>query len=478
MSQTSRPWQGTSPGDAGAYSAQNWNQLYQYIIGVGASRANVGPMLGSGTQPNDGLRVQAKGTPTTSIDVLPGSALVQGIGYINTDTVSFVIANNTSGNPRIDTVILRADYALQTVRLAVLQGAPAASPSIPTLTQSANVMWEIPLADIAVANSFTSITNANITPRHEWANAASGVYLDNILNNSGGTLVDGDVVIWDSSADRAITTTTTADNKLLAGVWRGRTSNGGYGRVQVRGVGYVNGGAAITRGDVLVNSSTAKQAVTQSTFDAGASLGTALETTSGAGYVLTYINVRRTTPRQAYQPFAAPLGYSPAHAYASTTALAAVSGTMLIPISLSGPMLLQAVTLLNNDTATQRTWRWDLYADLDNNANTISRVATCSAPETFTPSAASVRTLAASGAPVYLPPGNYWLAIQNTHATSTFGIAVQSPGGNFLVTNTKSKTTGGTNGATLDIIAATWTGLNATPAVNLRGRAAGDTVAW
>lgn len=292
MAETSRPWQSTSPGDAGPYNASNWQQLYRSALGLAASRANVGVLLGSGVQPNDPLRVQAKGVPTTSIDVLAGSALVQGVLYISTATVSFVIAANSSGNPRIDTVILRADYALQTVRLMVLQGTPAASPSAPALTQSTNVMWDIPLADIAVANAFVSITNANITRRAEPANAADGVYLDTVLNNSGGTLEDGDVVIWDSTADRAVTTTTTTDNILLAGVWVGRTANGGYGRVLVEGIKYVNGGAAITRGSILVNSGTAKQAIATTFNSLGARLGRALETTSGAGPVLTYVDVQ------------------------------------------------------------------------------------------------------------------------------------------------------------------------------------------
>lgn len=478
MAETSRPWQGTSPGDAGPYSAASWNQLYEYVLGVGAARSNVGLILGSGTQPADALKVQAKSAPTTAIDVLAGSALVQGIGYINTATVSFVIAANASGNPRIDTVVLRADYALQTVRLAVLQGTPAASPSVPALTQSANVLWEIPLADIAVANGFVTITNANITPRAEAANAASVVYLDNVLNNSGVILNDGDVVIWDASADRAVITTTTGDDVLLAGVWRGRTANGGYGRVQQQGIGYVNANAAITRGTILTTSATAKQAGAVPSFSVGAELGRALETTSGAGFVLTAINVRKVSLRVAYQPFAAPIGFNNANTYASSNVLPVVSGTILLPIVLSGPMLLQSVQILNNDTATQRTWRWDLYADLDNNVNAIPRVATCSAPETFVPVAASVRTIAASGAPVFLPPGSYWLAIQNTHATSTFSIGNQALGGNFSVVTLKTKTTGSTNGATLDIIAATWaTGFGATAAM-LRGRAAGDTVAW
>jgi len=477
MTETSRPWQSTSPGDAGPYSAAQWQELYRNVLGVGAMRPNMGVLLGSGTQPNDGLKVQAQSPATTSIDVLAGSALMQGIPYINSATVSFTIAANASGNPRIDTVILRADYALQTVRLAVLQGTPAASPSAPALTQSSNVLWEIPLADIAVANGFVSISNSNITPRYEWVNAAAGVYVDNVLNNSGGTLNTGDVVIWDSTADRAVTTTTTQGDKRLAGIWVGRTANGSYGRVLVDGIGYVNAGAAITRGNLLVTSTVAKQAVANLLFALDTDIGIALETTSGSGLVLTYVKVRKQI-KIPYQPAAFPAPWNPTLAYNVSTTLPAVSGSILIPIQITGPMLLQSVQILNNDVATQRTWRWDLYADLDNNANAIPRVATCSAAETFTPGAASVRTIAAANAPVYLAPGSYYLVIQNTHATSNFALGAMAVGGTFNPTTAKTKTTGGTNGATLDIIAATWTAVAGTQAVSLRGRAAGDTVAW
>lgn len=478
MTETSFFWQSTSPGDAGPYSASQFQRFIQYAIGIGASRPNVGPMLGSGTQPNNGLKVQAKSVPTTSIDVLAGSALLQGALHISDATVSFVIAANGSGNPRIDTVILRADYALQTVRLAVLQGTPAASPVNPTLTQNANVLWEIPLADIAVANGFSTITNANITPRHEWANAASGVYLDNVFNNSGSTLVDGDVVIWDATADRAVTVGTTFDDPLLAGVWRGRTDNAGYGRVQVSGIGYVNASAAVTRGDVLTSSATTKRAASQFLISLNATIGIALETTSGSGYVLTRINIHRIFQADGYQAFATPQGYNPVNTYASNATIAAVSGTILIPITLSGHMLLQAVSVLNNDATNPRTWNWGLYVDDYNNANAIRRVAVGTAVDTFTPGAASIRTIVAANAPVYLKPGSYWLAIQNQHATNTFALGNNQVGGNFAITTSKSKTTGGVNGATLDIIAATWTLLTGAQAVTLRGRAAGDSAAW
>jgi hypothetical protein len=229
--------------------------------------------------------------------VLRGAALVQGIAYLSDATEVITPAANASGNPRIDTIVVRADYALQTCRLTLIQGTPAASPSAPALTQNAGVMWDIPIADILLANGFVSIAQSVISPRQHWVNAPPAVYLDHVLNNSGVTLNDGDVVIWDSSADRAVTTTTTQENPLVAGVWRGQTASAAYGRLQIEGIGYINTTAAITRGQVLSTSTTVKAAVVVGVRPA-AQIARALETTSGAGLCLADIKLVIRPPVQ------------------------------------------------------------------------------------------------------------------------------------------------------------------------------------
>jgi hypothetical protein len=290
MAETSRPWDGTTTGDAGPYSSADWASNWNYSLAKGASRANVGPFLDSGTIPDDGLKVQAQSPAAAAVDVLPGAALVAGRWYLSTATEGLTIAANASGNDRIDTVILRADYSLQTIVLAVLQGTPAGSPTPPTLTQTLGVLYEIPLADVLAANGFATIADTDITPRHEWANAASGLF-ETVLNNSGGTLTDGQVVIWDTSADRAVTTTTTYNDPLVAGVMRGRVSNGDYGLMQTRGIGLVEVAGAYARGTGLYPSTSAGEAGGLSGVSNG-SLGLLLEASGGAGeLVLAAINV-------------------------------------------------------------------------------------------------------------------------------------------------------------------------------------------
>lgn len=259
MTETSRFWAGTTPGDAGPYTSDQFSDWSQNVLL--ATKAESGPLEGTGTSPDIGLTVQQTGPASSSIQITPGAALVYGGLYELSGTPpTYVISANVSGNPRIDTVILRKDWTTQTIRLAVLTGTPAGSPVAPTLTQTPATRWEIPLADIAVASGFVTITDANITPRRAWANIAGNIFLLDVLNNSGALLQAGDVVVWDSSADRAVKTSTTIGDPDLAGVWQSRTAAGSYGRVLVQGIAKVNCSAGVSRLNLLQVSSVAKQA--------------------------------------------------------------------------------------------------------------------------------------------------------------------------------------------------------------------------
>ena len=295
MTQISKFWQGISTGDAGSYSSDQFSSFDRYIQGD-SDNPDSGRITGSGTRPDPGLTIQQRGAGANmSVDITLGAAIVNGTHYLNDATVNLAIASNASGNPRIDTIVLNKDWSAQTIRLAVVQGTPAGSPIPPSMVQSAGVQWQIPLTDVAVANGAVSITNANITPRHMPANVSDGVYLQGILNNSNVVLQTGDVVIWDTSADRAVKTTTTIGDRNIAGVWVGRTAIAGYGRLLVQGVGYINAAAAVTRGQVLQTHSVAKQATPVAVNNASGAFAFALQTTSGAGLVLATIDVPPVT---------------------------------------------------------------------------------------------------------------------------------------------------------------------------------------
>ena len=170
MTQASSSWDGIVLGDAtnAPYSSNEWAHLWAQLNGVGSLFPNYGVLSGTGDGTYDPLQPIASGA--SNVDVKVGAALVNGKLYETNAAVTLTVGANVSGNPRIDTVVLRADYVGQTVRPAILQGTPAVSPVRPTLTQNATT-WEMPLADVAAANGFATITQADITDRRRFTHS-------------------------------------------------------------------------------------------------------------------------------------------------------------------------------------------------------------------------------------------------------------------------------------------------------------------
>jgi len=189
----------------------------------------------------------------------------------------------------------------------------------------------------------------------------------------------------------------------------------------------------------------------------------------------------RNVASMGFAPYAYPLVFEPSLAFTTALTLAANGGSIAIPIHVAAQMVVESVAVRNTDADTERTWAWDLYAQYLNNGNgsenTLARVIASNGSETFTPGAASIRTLAAT-ADTYIGPGVYWLVIQSRHATSTFGLGSTAASAAFAVNTAQTKTTTNPNGATLDLVAATWTKITDTYAVRLNGVVFGQAVAF
>lgn len=165
MTQFSQPWSGTATGDAGAYSHTQWSNMWKRLfVGLGGT-THWGVLSDSTADNSPPLKVGESTPAAASVTVSPGAALVNGKYYFSDANETLSIGANVSGNDRIDTVVLRAVYTAQTIRLVVLAGTPAASPVPPSLTQTDGVQWEIPLADVYVSNGFVSIADTDITDR-------------------------------------------------------------------------------------------------------------------------------------------------------------------------------------------------------------------------------------------------------------------------------------------------------------------------
>lgn len=109
------------------------------------------------------------------VKVKTGRACVRGHWYENTAVETLAIAANSSGNPRIDRVVLRLDPSANSIVLAVVQGTPAGSPSAPSLTQTDVGTYELTLAKVAVANGASTIAAGDVTDERTYVD---GVYGD------------------------------------------------------------------------------------------------------------------------------------------------------------------------------------------------------------------------------------------------------------------------------------------------------------
>lgn len=97
------------------------------------------------------------------VHVRAGRASVRGHWFLSTAQETLAIAANASGNPRIDRIVLRLDPSSNEATLAVLTGTPGTVPTAPSLTQTDTGVYELTLAQVAVANGAASISALNVT---------------------------------------------------------------------------------------------------------------------------------------------------------------------------------------------------------------------------------------------------------------------------------------------------------------------------
>ncbi len=146
MAERSRPWDGIVTGDAGPYSFDQWTDIYKTLLA---------PTIASDGVFLDQLNMfDLSSVAATPVSVASGRALVNGIWYESDAAVSLAIANATAGNVRVDRIVLRADWALQTVRLTVVQGTNVASnPVPPALVQVNGTTWDVPLWEVQATDA-------------------------------------------------------------------------------------------------------------------------------------------------------------------------------------------------------------------------------------------------------------------------------------------------------------------------------------
>lgn len=147
MAEESRPWAGTTLGDTGPYSDDDWDDIWEVLYGSGLAPYNNRGIVRNWTNE---LEVTDGGANTADVDL--GAALVHGKFYKHTAPVINLNIPTSVGAWREDLVCLRADWTAQTIRI-YRHANPADGVGYPAPTQTDGTCWEIPLAAVRINNA-------------------------------------------------------------------------------------------------------------------------------------------------------------------------------------------------------------------------------------------------------------------------------------------------------------------------------------
>lgn len=344
------------------------------------------------------------------------------------------------------------------------------------------------------------------------------------INNSGGDLEIGDAVVPDLTLEGAVTTTTDAAQSELP--VRIVTSAGADGeQISIATAGYVTqvtmDGTA-DAGDWLGISSTAgaleslgttrtEGAVALVLADDGAGVPVLvwlLDMPDPAGAAIDYgedadistldfddtpdagvldevaradhVHGMPSDPGggsggatvDGFLPYAFVCNFNPQGNFSSSDNAPANGGSYAAPFFLTAPLKLHGLSVRNVNTSLARSWEFRVYQDL-NSSGTLNEVANANGSESFTATAASIRTATCSTPPT-LNPGAYWVVVRNTHASNNFSMAFALQGANPVLGNaSQTKTLSSALGSTLDFTTS-WTKSVNVPAMAMLGRVFGQ----
>jgi len=206
MTETSIPWPETGGGDAGTYSDDQWSDIWRKLYTL--DRAEEGVINGFANE----LAVSGVTSP---VSIATGAALVDGKYYESTAAETKSISTPTTGNSRIDVIVLRKGWVAQTVRIAVVAGTQAPSPTKPAITQSDGTTWDVELAELII----TDAGNITVTDNRHFAVSSLSSLRAPPLSV---TIVSGAITIQHGTTDVEVTNEGTPAVDILT------TINGGY----------------------------------------------------------------------------------------------------------------------------------------------------------------------------------------------------------------------------------------------------------
>jgi hypothetical protein len=150
MTERSRPWDGTTVGDAvdAPYdAASEWADMFLALSPAASQSVNKGGVVFSA----QGFGDLAATTPSANTArIATGIAWNQGTWYKNDGNVDITIST-PAVSTRTDVIVLRKSWSGQTVRLAKVTGTEGAG--APSITQNYGVTWDIPLWNASITTA-------------------------------------------------------------------------------------------------------------------------------------------------------------------------------------------------------------------------------------------------------------------------------------------------------------------------------------
>lgn len=177
MSERSLPWEGTTTGDAGPYTSDEWRLVFK--------------SLGSQVNPNEGIlggildSLRPSSPGNNSVRIEAGRAIVDGTFY-----EADVAVTKTITSPSVGTtgkrLVLRKSWAAQTVRITEISSADGTG-TIPALTQTDLTTWDIPLCSFTIDTGGV-ISAAAFTDNREFTREAT---INVIIDGAGAVIASG-----------------------------------------------------------------------------------------------------------------------------------------------------------------------------------------------------------------------------------------------------------------------------------------------
>ena len=176
------------------------------------------------------------------VKIKTGSAWLRGHYYENDTEEILAVTAAHATLTRWDMVVLEVDWTKTDNQIItkVVAGTPAASPTLPTLVQTATV-WQVALAKIVVGASVVTIAETNVTDLRTFSSPGNGVgsgTIFNAINNSAINLAQGMCIINDSASSSVTTTNIQGDPSIL-GIVLGAVGVRSVGQYATAGVQFV-----------------------------------------------------------------------------------------------------------------------------------------------------------------------------------------------------------------------------------------------